>query len=47
MQEGNEEDPGQGLPSEILKQVKIMKMGKSGKECSVCFNGFKQGKIQQ
>lgn len=46
MQESNEEDLREGLPPEILKRVKKMIMGKSGKECSVCYNGFNQGIIQ-
>ena len=47
MQESNEEDLREGLPSEVLKKVKKMIMGKSGKECSVCYNGFNQGIINQ
>jgi len=43
MQEANEDDGKQGLPKEMLALIKQMTMGKSGKECSVCFSGFKHG----
>lgn len=43
MQNANEDDGKQGLSKEMLRLVKQMNMGKSGKECSVCFTGFKQG----
>lgn len=32
-----------GLPREMIDKVRRMKMGKSGQDCSVCYNGFHKG----
>lgn len=37
------EESKQGLPIEMIEKVRRMKMGKSGQDCSVCYNGFKKG----
>ncbi len=39
MQEG-EEGAERGLPREYLKKVKKMKMRKSSKDCTICYNPY-------
>lgn len=31
------------LPADLLAKVKVMKMGKSNKECAICYASFAQG----
>lgn len=38
-----DDEPAQGLPQEMIDKIRRMKMGKSGKDCTICYNGFKQG----
>jgi len=38
-----EEEAKQGLPKEMVERVRRMKMGRSGQDCSVCYNGFNKG----
>jgi hypothetical protein len=43
IQAGSEETLKQELPIEMRDKVKKMKMGKSGQQCSVCYESFKKG----
>jgi hypothetical protein len=36
---------GNGLPEDLLDKIKVMKMGKSKRDCAVCFEPFEQGSI--
>jgi hypothetical protein len=45
MQNNNEDDISNGLPPQMLSQVKKIKMQEAGKECSVCFNELHKGLI--
>jgi hypothetical protein len=40
-----QEESKTGLPKEILSKVKKMKMGESKRDCPVCYEGFKKGKL--
>lgn len=43
IQSGAEDEHKQELPIEMREKVKRMKMGKSGQQCSVCYENFKRG----
>lgn len=43
IQAGNEDEHKQELPVEMRDKVKRLKMGKSGQQCSVCYENFKKG----
>lgn len=43
MQNNNEDDMSNGLPPQMLNQVKKIKMQEAGKECSVCFSELHKG----
>ena len=45
MQNNNEEDITNGLPTEMLEKVKRIVMQEAGKECSVCFSELHKGLV--